>query len=406
MWRMIGPALLFSGAAIGTSHLFQSTRAGAMYGLGLVLVIALACLLKYPSFRFGVDYGHSMRRSLVAGYGELGPWAPLAFSTVFLVLPVIFAALGSATAGIVVAIFEVDAGIPSIALTVLVLSTAILLVGGYSWLDKINRLLVLFLLASTLITTVVVLPNVEWGTIAESGWAVDPKGLLFVIALAGFMPNPLDVSVTQSMWTAEAANQLDESSPVSIRQTRAAFLSGYAITGILAVCFCIIGAGVMHSSGTVPEQSAPGLARQVIGLYRSAIGDTAASIAAVAALSVMLTTILAGLDGVGRNIAATWQVVSGRGDEHVFQLAYRLAIPLVVLAAALVMFQFTDSFTAMLDLATSFALIAAPIIALLNHLVVTRCQMPQDCRPSRAIRILNLTAISVMALLAIAFFIL
>jgi len=64
MWRMIGPALLFAGAAIGTSHLFQSTRAGAVYGLALVVVILLACLLKYPAFRFGVDYGHSPKREV------------------------------------------------------------------------------------------------------------------------------------------------------------------------------------------------------------------------------------------------------------------------------------------------------------------------------------------------------
>ena len=40
--KTIGPGILFAGAAIGGSHLIQSTRAGANYGLdllGLVLLI-------------------------------------------------------------------------------------------------------------------------------------------------------------------------------------------------------------------------------------------------------------------------------------------------------------------------------------------------------------------------------
>jgi hypothetical protein len=75
LWRAIGPGLLFSGAAVGVSHLVQFTRAGAMFGLALVGVIVLINVLKYPAFRFGIDYGHATRRSLMAGYRDLGLWA-------------------------------------------------------------------------------------------------------------------------------------------------------------------------------------------------------------------------------------------------------------------------------------------------------------------------------------------
>ena len=34
--KNLGPGLLFAGAAIGVSHLVQSTRAGADFGLGLI----------------------------------------------------------------------------------------------------------------------------------------------------------------------------------------------------------------------------------------------------------------------------------------------------------------------------------------------------------------------------------
>ena len=54
--QSLGPGLLFAGAAIGVSHLVQSTRAGATYGFALVWVVLLANLLKYPFFEFGPRY--------------------------------------------------------------------------------------------------------------------------------------------------------------------------------------------------------------------------------------------------------------------------------------------------------------------------------------------------------------
>ena len=43
----LGPGLLFAGAAIGVSHLVQSTRAGADYGWGLIWALLLINLFKY-----------------------------------------------------------------------------------------------------------------------------------------------------------------------------------------------------------------------------------------------------------------------------------------------------------------------------------------------------------------------
>ena len=407
MWRMMGPALLFSGAAIGTSHLVQATRAGAMYGLALVGVILITFVLKYPAFRFGVDYGHSMRRSLMAGYRELGLWAPLLFALVVIpVLPVIYAALATATAGISIAVFDISLSVPLTAILLFGGIGIILLIGGYDWLDRINRVLMVFLVLSTMATTIVVLPSVQWGTLADVEWAADPKAILFVIALAGFMPNPLDVSMTQSMWTAEAEKRLPEGEGASLSEVRKTFMAGYLVTAILAVCFCIMGAGVLHANAITPETSAPGFANQLIGLYKSALGEWAAILAAVAALSVMATTLFAALDIGGRHIAAAWRRTWGDKSDAAFNRTYRIALPVLVALTGLVLFLFTASFTVMLDLATSAAFLAAPVIAILNHLVVTRCDMPDEARPNRATRILNLAGIAIMIALAAAFFLL
>ena len=44
----LGPGLLYAGAAVGVSHLVQSTRAGANYGLLMIVVVVAANIIKYP----------------------------------------------------------------------------------------------------------------------------------------------------------------------------------------------------------------------------------------------------------------------------------------------------------------------------------------------------------------------
>ena len=54
--KSIGPGLLFAGAAIGVSHLVQSTRAGADFGFGLLWALLIAALFKYPFFQKNFFY--------------------------------------------------------------------------------------------------------------------------------------------------------------------------------------------------------------------------------------------------------------------------------------------------------------------------------------------------------------
>src|SRR5690606_31857366 len=77
--KAIGPGLIWAAAAIGVSHLVQSTRAGAVYAFGLVWVVLLANLLKYPFFEFGPRYAAATGESLVDGYRRQGRWVVLTY---------------------------------------------------------------------------------------------------------------------------------------------------------------------------------------------------------------------------------------------------------------------------------------------------------------------------------------
>ena len=72
-YKKLGPGLLYAGAAIGVSHLVQSTRAGALYGFDLVLVVLLINLIKYPFFEASGRFVAAEKENLLEGYSKIHP---------------------------------------------------------------------------------------------------------------------------------------------------------------------------------------------------------------------------------------------------------------------------------------------------------------------------------------------
>ena len=70
--RAVGPGILFAGAAIGVSHLVQSTRAGAGYGFALLWTLVfstVACLvLQEAAARLTVVSGRNLGQALRMQY--------------------------------------------------------------------------------------------------------------------------------------------------------------------------------------------------------------------------------------------------------------------------------------------------------------------------------------------------
>ncbi|HSD70981.1 MAG TPA: divalent metal cation transporter, partial [Woeseiaceae bacterium] len=112
----LGPGMMLAAIAIGVSHLVQSTRAGADYGLSFALIITLIVVLKYPAFRFAVDYASATGESLVKGFAAHNrlalAWLAVAF---FLDMFVATAAVALVTAGLFISVFDLPYTGPQVA---------------------------------------------------------------------------------------------------------------------------------------------------------------------------------------------------------------------------------------------------------------------------------------------------
>ena len=66
--NVIGPGIIFAGAAIGGSHLMSSTTAGARFGFSLIVLILITNFLKYPFLLVGTRFTASTGMTLLEGF--------------------------------------------------------------------------------------------------------------------------------------------------------------------------------------------------------------------------------------------------------------------------------------------------------------------------------------------------
>ena len=406
LFARLGPGLLFAGAAIGTSHLVQSTRAGALYGLGLMIVVVAAYLLKYPAYRFGPAYTAATGMSLIEGYRRLGrPAVVLISISQYLVQVIILAAVSLTTAGLAAATLGLTLPPPQIAFALLVLALILSMTGGFRWMEIVTKGFVALLTVATVAATALVVPDVDWSVSNLAFPELDAKLLFFIVALAGLMPAALDLSILHSLW-AKAKNRTT-SEPISHQEAMLDFDIGYFGSAALALCFVVMGAGLMHTQGTAPAPTPVGFAGQVIALYEAGLGRSAALLVAVAAFGVVFTTVITVMDGFPRVHAATWRALAsedGRVDGALdgSLLLRAIAASQVALAGGILLGLMSD-FLTFIDVMTTAAFLVAPIIAVLNHLVMKSDDVPAQLRPSPVMTAWSGIGIATLTLTSMAY---
>lgn len=396
----LGPGLLFAGAAVGTSHLVQSTRAGAVFGLGLLAVVVLANLVKYPAFRIGAHFAAVTGKDLVVGYRNLGRFPPLFLAAVLILADgFAVAALSLVTAGILGAVTGLQMPLLLQVAMVMAAVAAFLVLGGFTWLDRINKLFMMILTISTLAATLLALPSVDWVLISPTAPEMDVRTLLFIAALAGWMPTAMESSVFASLWTVEKAKS--SSGDMNLHAVMMDFNIGYWGTAVLAVCFLLLGAGILHPGGVEPADTAPAFAIQIMGLYRETLGPWAVPLVGVAAISVMFTTCLTAFDGVIRTLLAIGRSVEVKAVDS--KAAYGFTLVIILVAAFLLLLFFLGSFKLFIDFVTSLAFVTAPVLAWFNHRAMVRADIPADRLPPAYLMAWSRLGILLMGLFAIGY---
>ncbi len=396
----MGPGILYAATAIGVSHVVQSTRAGAVYGLSMILVLVVAGLTKYPAIRFASQYTAATGRALPESYLSQGWLAAAAYlSTTLFSVWFVLAAISITTAGLVATVFRIEMGPVALAGWIIAVTVALLVLGRYQWLERAGKALVLLLAVMVVIATALTVPEVDWSPGNFVLTPIDLTTLFFIVAVAGWMPTPVDGGVLVSVWT--RAKMREQGIRITPQMAKLDFNAGYGTAMVLAVGFLIMGVAVMHEAGVAPDASPAGFSEQIIGLFTAAIGDWSFYLIGGAAVAALFSTLLAALDGMPRQFVAVTRHYTGAEAP-----AWLLKVLIVVfgLGAWLVLATMLTTFARFIDLATTIGFVMAPVYAILNHRAMLEPDVPEAYRASRRLHLWSLGGIAVLTSVSLAFF--
>ena len=386
--QSLGPGLLFAGAAIGVSHLVQSTRAGAEFGFGLIWALLLVHLFKYPFFQFGPRYAAATGETLLDGYRKLGKGVLAAYYILnFATMFTIQAAVTIVTAGLASQLFGFTNDLVLWSTILMFISLLFLVIGKYKLLDNLMKYIIIILTISTIIAVNVALFSTKE---AFDVTQIIPSGaveLTFLIAFLGWMPAPLDVSIWHSIWSVEK----DKTTVVKTKPKDAVFdfNVGYIGTLFLGICFVLLGALVMYNSGETFSNKGGAFASQLIKLYTKNLGEFSYIFIAIAAFTTMFSTTITTMDASPRAMNRSTKLLWNKD----LKFGYWFWIIFLFVGTFLILKYFMDNMGLLVKIATILSFLTAPFYAILNYKLITGKHTPKEHQPGIYLRILSIVGI-------------
>ncbi|MGS0495802.1 NRAMP family divalent metal transporter [Pseudoalteromonas mariniglutinosa] len=360
----LGPGILMATAAIGGSHLVASTQAGAIFGWQLFWLIVVVNVLKYPFFRFGIEYTLATKKSLVEGYQSKGPW----FFYSFIGLNIIAAVVNTAgvlllTASLLHYALPVSISVTLLCWLILALCLVILLLGHFKALDNVAKAIMGLLTLATVIALAIAFSNGPMAPVDYVGPSPYELAMLgFMVALMGWMPAPIEISALSSLWLKEKQSQ----QTVTKAQGLFDFNLGYWLTAGLALVFFALGVLVQYGQSTQIELGGVAFAKQLIDMYALTIGEWARPLVSVIAFLCMFGTTLTVLDGYARTLNESHKLLGFKQSKH----SLNTWLILQAFAGMAVILFFKSALGPMLTFAMTLAFITTPIFAWLNFSLV------------------------------------
>lgn len=382
VWRTLGPGFLYAGAAVGVSHLVQSTKAGAQYGLLLIGVVVASNFLKYPFFEAGPRYAAATGESLISGYKRIGNWAVWLFAILTLSTSfIIQAAVTVVTAVLLNNLVGISWYAYATSAVLLLICGSVLTLGKYHLLDRVIKWVVV-VLSITSIIAFFKATGIESNVSLWPEWKFSETSFVFLFALMGWMPAPVDIATWQSLWTVEKKQEVGRD--FGIKEALRDFHIGYWGTAVLALIFLSLGALVLFSNGVDLSDSKSGaeFADRFIGMYTATLGEWTKPLIAVAAFATMFSTTITVLDGGPRVFGELGTVLTNRPELKT--KIYRFSVMVLALGAFAIIWMFAGKqvMGTLVKVATITSFLTAPILSLLNYKLIFSKHMPKDQQPS------------------------
>ena len=436
VFSILGPGIVWAATSIGVSHIVQSTRAGADYGFALLGFIILAHIIKYPFFLFGPKYAGLTGRSLLDGYRSIGKWAFALFLILtFITMFFVQSGVTIVTSALAMNLFGDILSLSQWAGLVLVIVCLVLIIGHYKLLNSLLKWMMILLVICSVIAWFTAIgrlgfmpsgqaPTIELTSVAS---------IAFIVALIGWMPTAIEVSVWHSLWT---LSRSDKYGANAAKNATADFNIGYATSFFLAVVFLWLGALILFGKGEGFSNSAAVFAGQLVRLYSQALGDWSWLLMAIVTFVALFSTTFAVADGFPQVWRRAYTILKST-DLHNHELKncdeksraqsakvsndkpvkestsatnektltgiYIGSLLVLVFGSWLIINLFATDIKSLLDFVTTVSFVSAPIYAWLNYRVMEGADVPEEYKLKGLFRLYTLTCLSILTLFSLFF---
>ncbi|MEH6713759.1 MAG: divalent metal cation transporter [Paraglaciecola polaris] len=415
---LLGPGIVWAATSIGVSHIVQATRAGADFGFALLGFILLAHVVKYPFFLFGPKYAGLTGKSLLDGYRSVGKWAFYLFlALTFLTMFFVQSGVTIVTAALAMNLFGDVLSLSQWAALVLGIVCAVLLIGHYKVLNTMLKWMMLILVVCSVIAWFAAIgrlgftPSLGAPTISLGAAA----SIAFIVALIGWMPTAIEVSVWHSLWILSRGAKPGAE---NAKNATTDFNIGYGVSLLLAIIFLWLGALLMFGQGDGFADSAAAFAGQLVSIYSTALGDWSWLLMAIVTFVALFSTTFAVADGfpqvwkrayelnrdkaTNTNLAPT-QTSPAAPKSRGGGIVYLLSLAILAIGSWWIITDFSADIKALLDFVTTVSFVSAPIYAWLNYKVMMGADVSPEHKPQGAFRIYTLTCLTILTLFSVFF---
>jgi Mn2+/Fe2+ NRAMP family transporter len=326
--RKIGPGMILAASIVGSGELIATTTLGAEVGYVALWVILLSCFLK-PAIQAEIGR-HSIAtgETGLAGFNHFpGPrvganW--ICWAWAFMILMTRFQ-IGAMFGGVAQALtLAFPAVSPTIwVLLLLALTLALLLGGGYERIEglatiKVGLFTLLTFMAAVLLTRS---PDFTWSQIAEGfQFKLPAGGLASGVAVFGITGVGASELIMYPYWCVEKGyaryTGKRENNPAWrsralgwIKVMHVDILASLLIYTVATVAFYLLGAGILHSRGLVPN--ATEMIPRLSNMYTETLGHWSVYLFYPGALVTLYGTIFAATAAESRIAADMVRLMGG-----------------------------------------------------------------------------------------------
>jgi len=258
--RFIGPGIVVAATGVGAGDLVATLVAGARYGEALLWAAVIGTVLKIALAEGVGRYTLTSGMTMFEGWSALpGPrlgrlnWAGGYFGVYAVIWGFVYGAAAMTASALPLAALFPALDLKTWGMLMGLMGLGLVMIGGYGLFEKIMAALVGIMFVTVVGLAVIVSPDVP--RLLTGLWPTLPGGSgFYVLGLIGGVGGTITMAA-YGYWLAAKGWR----GPEFVRVMRIDNRVAYAMTGLFVVSMLVVGAELMHASGTALQNGDRGL---------------------------------------------------------------------------------------------------------------------------------------------------